>query len=71
MQQDERLAITVREAAKLLRLSRNAAYVAAAAGAIPSVRVGGRVLVPRKRLEEWLDRSTDHDDPYTARPERG
>jgi excisionase family DNA binding protein len=51
---DERLAYSVPEVARLLGMSRNGAYNACAAGDLPSVRVGGKVLVPRERLEALL-----------------
>jgi excisionase family DNA binding protein len=49
-----RLAYSVPEVAKLLGMSRGGAYNACAAGDLPSVRVGGKVLVPRERLEALL-----------------
>ena len=39
---------------KLLGLSRSAVYDHIADGTIPSVRIGGRLLVPRKSLERLL-----------------
>jgi excisionase family DNA binding protein len=52
---DERLVLDVPEAAKLLNISRNAAYLAARRGDLPTVRVGGRILVPRAALLRMLD----------------
>ncbi len=52
---DERLTITVAEAAKLLGISRGTAYECVRTGQIPSVSFGRRVLVPRRRLEAMLD----------------
>ena len=46
--------LTVTEAARLLRLSRNSAYAAVARGELPSVRVGRRLLIPREALERFL-----------------
>ena len=54
MAQDERLTLTVPEAARKLGISRNAAYEAAQRGEIPSIRVGKRLLVPRAALERML-----------------
>ncbi len=48
------LTMTVPAAAKLLGISKNSAYLAAARGEIPTVRVGHRVLVPRAALERLL-----------------
>jgi excisionase family DNA binding protein len=49
------IAISVPEAGRLLGLSRSSAYAAVKRGDIPSVRIGGRVLVPLRRLEELID----------------
>jgi excisionase family DNA binding protein len=47
--------LTVEEAAELLRISRWSAYQAVRAGELPTIRVGRRILVPRRRLEQMLD----------------
>ena len=57
MSGDERLVLTVPEVAAMLGLSRNGAYEAVAAGQIPSIRIGRRVLVPRAALQRLLDRA--------------
>lgn len=49
--------ISVEEAGKMLGLSRGSAYQAAAAGEIPTIRIGRRLLVPRARLEALLGES--------------
>jgi len=54
----ERLTFTVEEAAAALGISRAFAYEAVSNGDIPSIRIGRRVLVPRKALERMLE-STD------------
>lgn len=46
--------MTVEQAAALLGVSRRSAYRAAAAGQIPTVRVGRRILVPTARLHHML-----------------
>lgn len=51
----ERQAFTVPEVAIVLGLSRWAAYEAVKRGEIPSVRIGGRVLIPKGRLQALLD----------------
>lgn len=48
------LTISVEEAATLLGVGRNQAYEAARHGQIPSIRVGGRILIPRAALERLL-----------------
>jgi excisionase family DNA binding protein len=52
--QDKALTYTINEVAKLLQISRNAAYEAARTGSIPSVRIGRTIRVPRHALEERL-----------------
>ncbi len=51
---DHKLVLTVVEAAEVLGISRGLAYELVRQGAIPSVRLGRRLLVPRQRLEELL-----------------
>lgn len=51
----EPLTLTVPEAGRLLGLGRTAAYEAARAGEIPTLKIRGKLLVPRKRLMELLD----------------
>jgi len=51
---NEKLTLTVSETASLLGLSRNSAYQGVLTGEIPHVKVGKRILIPRKALEELL-----------------
>jgi len=51
---EESLVLNVPEVARLLKLSRATAYSLAAQGKIPTIRLGNRILVPRKALEELL-----------------
>lgn len=51
----ERRAVSVKEAAKMLGLSRNGAYAAVARGDIPSLRIGRRVVIPIAALEKLLE----------------
>lgn len=52
----ERLALSVEEAGALLGISRDLAYDLVARGELPSVRLGRRLVVPRRALEEALRR---------------
>lgn len=52
---DDRLLLTVGEAARLLRLSRTFTYDLAARGELPVIRLGRRVLVPRASLERFVN----------------
>ena len=54
---NDRLVLTVVEAAQVLGLGRNSAYEAIRRREIPSIRVGGRILVPRAALETLLARA--------------
>jgi excisionase family DNA binding protein len=50
----ERLTFTVEEAARLLGVSRAHAYELAARGAIPSLHLGRRILVPKQALVRMM-----------------
>jgi len=54
---NERLTLTVDEAATLLGISRAFAYEAVNRGEIPSIRIGRRILVPRVALARMLGES--------------
>jgi excisionase family DNA binding protein len=47
--------LSVDEAARLLRIGRSLAYAGVASGAIPSIRIGKRLLIPRAALERMLE----------------
>lgn len=49
------LTLTIPAAAELLGISLNKAYEAVRLGQIPTIRIGARVLVSRRRLEEMVD----------------
>lgn len=49
--------LTVREAAALLRISRNLAYELVTRGEIPAIRLGRVIRVPRAALEQWIETS--------------
>jgi excisionase family DNA binding protein len=58
---DERLAVTVDEAARLLGVSRQYYYEHARRGELPALKIGSKyrgekILVPRRQLEALLDR---------------
>ena len=52
----QRMALSVEEAGALLGISRDLAYDLVASRQLPSVRLGGRLVVPRRALEEALER---------------
>jgi excisionase family DNA binding protein len=51
---DDRLAFTIEEAARAIGISRGGAYRSAHTGELPTVRIGGRLLVPRDALKELI-----------------
>ena len=50
----EKLTLSVEEAARALGIGRGLAYEGVRTGAIPAVRIGNRLLVPRIALEQML-----------------
>ena len=50
----QRMTVSVEQAAIILGISRGAAYEHARAGAIPTIRLGKRLLVPKVALEKLL-----------------
>lgn len=46
--------LTVEEAAKVLRIGRNLAYEAVQTGEIPSIKIGRRIIVPKRALANML-----------------
>ena len=61
MTRDGRLVLSVTEAAGLLGISRGLAYELVARGELPSLRLGRRIVVPRRALEVLLE--ADVADP--------
>ncbi len=51
----DRLVFTVDEAAYLLNISRALAYDLVARGEVPSIRLGRRIVIPRRQLEILLE----------------
>ncbi len=63
----EPLLISVADAARVLGLSTSSIGSLAAKGTIPSLRIGKRVLLPVKALEEWIEgRLAEDADRYHA-----
>lgn len=55
---NDRLTLTVEEAARLLGISRALAYELVARGEVPGIRLGRRIVVPRRALDTLLDTAT-------------
>jgi excisionase family DNA binding protein len=49
------LTLTIPQAARLLGISISKTYEAARAGQLPIIRIGTRVLISRKRLEDLVN----------------
>jgi excisionase family DNA binding protein len=60
------LALTVEEAGQLLGISRTLAYGLVARGELPAVRLGRRIVVPRKALEELLAPPDPSSEPHAS-----
>ena len=50
--------LRVGEVAELLGLSRSKVYAMTASGELPVIKIGTAVRVPKKALEEWIERNT-------------
>lgn len=59
MHSDSRLVLSVTEVAAALGISRTHAYELVARGELPSLRLGRRIVVPRRGLERLLDAGAD------------
>jgi len=57
MTEYDSLVLTPIETAKLLRIGRGTVYEQLRIGAIPSIRIGRRILVPRAALMKMLERA--------------
>lgn len=47
--------VSVEQAGKIIGIGRNQAYDAVRRGEIPSIKIGGRILVPRVALDRMLN----------------
>jgi excisionase family DNA binding protein len=52
--ESQRRTLSVEEAGRMLGISRGAAYEYAKSGAIPTIKLGKRVLVPKAAFEKLL-----------------
>ena len=55
----EKMTLSVEEAGKLLGVSRQVAYQLIHRPDFPTLQIGRRVLIPKKQLEEWMDRQVN------------
>ena len=54
----ESLLLTPRELGRLLKLGRNKTYELLASGAIPVIRFGRAIRIPRTAVERWVAEQT-------------
>lgn len=64
----KRAAISIAEAGQLLGISRSSAYECASRGDIPTLRMGGRRVVPVPRLLELVGYPLHEEAPGTVIP---
>lgn len=60
----EKLTLNVEEMGELLGVSRQTAYNLIHRADFPVLRIGKRILIPKKQLEAWMDRQVDDSDEF-------
>ena len=58
MPDEERMTLSIEEAAMRLGISRALAYELVRRGELPRLRLGRRIVIPRKALEAFVEAST-------------
>lgn len=51
----ETAVLSVRECAKMLKISRGSAYQGVLTGEIPHIKIGRRILIPRVAIQKLLE----------------
>ena len=57
--EDLPLMLSVPEMATALGISRAGAYELARAEGFPALRIGTRIVIPKDKLQEWVDKQTE------------
>lgn len=57
----ERLTISVTEAAQLLGIGRGTAYECVRTGELPSIKLGRRIVIPKRALQALVDGTGNED----------
>lgn len=52
----EKMVLTVEETREMLGIARPTVYQLVHRKDFPVIRIGRRILVPKKQLEDWIDR---------------
>ena len=55
----ERLTVTVPQMAEMIGISRPKAYELANRADFPAIRLGRKIVVPKDKLRDWLDRQVE------------
>ena len=53
------LMLSVPEMAAVLGISRAGAYELARSEGFPALRIGTRIVIPKDKLQEWVDKQTE------------
>lgn len=57
--EDLPLMLSVSEMAAALGISRAGAYELARSEGFPALRIGTRIVIPKDKLQEWVDKQTE------------
>ena len=57
--EDLPLMLSVPEMAAALGISRAGAYELARSEGFPALRIGNRIVIPKDKLQEWVDKQTE------------
>ena len=57
--EDLPLMLSVLEMAAALGISRAGAYELARSEGFPALRIGTRIVIPKDKLQEWVDKQTE------------
>ena len=57
--EDLPLMLSVPEMAAALGISRAGAYELAQSEGFPALRIGNRIVIPKDKLQEWVDKQTE------------
>ena len=57
--EDLPLMLSVPETAAALGISRAGAYELARSEGFPALRIGTRIVIPKDKLQEWVDKQTE------------
>lgn len=49
------ITLTVTDVANVLMINRNGAYALCNSQDFPSIRIGKRIIIPKRAFEEWLN----------------